>query len=230
MVTGGDGDADAHAHELTRAWGPVTTCKHSPTWIGATEHTNNTAELTALAELLRWLINDAPSPQHRILLRPDSEYAMGIALGDVTPRENLELTRVVQTLYRCLLETRGGNVGWSHVKGHSDHKWNDLVDELATRGSKCAQGQAGVPGYTWALTRHDGRLWQAWQTRTTTWATDGELRISIHQSDDPSAGPTLRMAMRQSAPLTWAVPPGNATSSIACLYGKDVSEITRVLR
>ena len=230
VITGGDGDADAHAHELTRAWGPVTTCKQSPTWIGATEHTNNTAELTALAELLRWLINDAPSPQHRILLRPDSEYAMGIALGDVTPRENLELSRVVQTLYRCLREARGGKVGWSHVKGHSGHKWNDLVDELATRGSKSAQGQAGVPGYTWALTRHDGRLWQAWHTRTTTWATDGELRISIHQSDDPSAGPTLRMAMRQSAPLTWAVPPGNAPSSIACLYGKDVSEITRVLR
>ena len=73
----------------------MTTCKHSPTWIGATEHTSNTAELTAIAELMRWLINDAPSPRHRILIRPDSEYAMGITLGDDTPRENLELTRVV---------------------------------------------------------------------------------------------------------------------------------------
>eukprot|EP00966_Prymnesium_polylepis_P014511 335014-Prymnesium_polylepis.1 len=92
-VTGGDGDADTHARELMRAWGPVTTCKHSPTWIGATGHTNNTAELTALAELMRWLIDDGPSPQHRVLLRPDIEYD--------TPQENLELARVVRALYRC---------------------------------------------------------------------------------------------------------------------------------
>ena len=36
--------------------------------------------------------------------------------------------------------------------------------------------------------------------------------------------------MRQSTPLTWAVPPGNAPYSVACLYGTDVSEIIRVLR
>jgi ribonuclease HI len=160
----------------------VTTCKHSPTWIGATEHTNNTAELIALAELMRWLINDGPSPQHRGLLRPDSEYAMGIALGgDGTPqgeRKHQELTRVVRALYMylCLYDRRGGRVGWAHVKGHSDHKWNDLVDELATRGSKCPQGQAGVPGWTYVgpntprratlaivanTSRHMGCRWRA---------------------------------------------------------------------
>ena len=257
-VTGGDGDADAHAHEVMRAWGPVTTCAHAPTWIGATEHTNNTAELTALVELLRWLTNAAPHPRHRILIRPDSEYAMGVALGDNSPSVNTQLARVARALYQRLCDSRSGNVGWAHVKAHSGHKWNDIVDELATKGSRCEPGQACVPGRSWAIARYDGRLWEAWQGGDTTWATDGELRITIRHDTDRSVGPSIQVDMRQStppvrvtltptrnpfpadpavnldmqhsAPLTWAVPAGSAPSSVACLYGVDVSEITRVLR
>ena len=38
-------------------------------------------------------------------------------------------------------------VTWRHVKGHSDNKWNDYVDELATRGR---QGDRGSNAAEWA--------------------------------------------------------------------------------
>ena len=47
VVRGGDGEVDADAKEIFWGWGQVQTDPASPTYLGAVEHTNNTAELTA---------------------------------------------------------------------------------------------------------------------------------------------------------------------------------------
>ena len=84
-ITNGDGDLDTEATEITRAWGAVQCASGSPAYIGATEHTNNTAELTAMAESIRWLLYTDTNNRAPVLLRPDSEYAHG-AIMVTSPR------------------------------------------------------------------------------------------------------------------------------------------------
>ena len=54
----------------------VGTSAAHPAYLGARKHTNNTAELTALAELLRALLSSSPQRAgSRGIVRTDSEYA-----------------------------------------------------------------------------------------------------------------------------------------------------------
>ena len=39
--------------------GPVVTERWSELWVGAREHTNNTGELSAIAEAMLWLLEEA---------------------------------------------------------------------------------------------------------------------------------------------------------------------------
>ena len=87
-----------------RGWGQVTTNTASPVFIGACEHTNNTAELTALAEAMCWLLDEDDAPERRVLLRPDSEYAACVAMGTVAVQKNHDLAAVVRSLYVALLQ------------------------------------------------------------------------------------------------------------------------------
>ena len=111
MVRGGDGEDDKDAREIMRGWGQVITDKNHPAYLGADEHTNNTAELTALAEALRWLIDEDRQQTRRILIRPDSEYVAKIATGKISPHENLTLARATRKLYLELYIRREGKVG-----------------------------------------------------------------------------------------------------------------------
>jgi hypothetical protein len=71
---------------------------------------------------------------------------MGITLGEDTPRENLEQTRVVRALYRCLCEQ--GEARWGGHTLRDTQTINGMTwwTKLATRGSKCTQGQGGRTG------------------------------------------------------------------------------------
>ena len=227
-VRGGDGAADAQATEVARGWGQVTTDKASPVFIGACEHTNNTAELTALAEAICWLLDEDDAPERRVLLRPDSEYAASVAMGTVAVRENHDIAAVVRSLYVALLKQRSNRVSWAHVKGHSEHVWNDVVDDLAKRGASCGEYGGGVPGTRWSAARADDDLWQLWRNGTS-WATEGEMRVRLTWGEHDI--PCLTLAVRQAeSNLTWVVPPGTEPSSVSCLRAPEVSEITRVLR
>ena len=74
VVTGGDGESDTNARALVKGCGQVQTNPASPAYIGAAGHTNNTGELSALGEALRWLTTEDSNKQRGVLLRPDSEY------------------------------------------------------------------------------------------------------------------------------------------------------------
>ena len=169
IVRGGDGDQDREAREVARGWGQVQTNKASPAYLGAVEHTNNTAELTALAEALRWLRDEDPHEGATVLIRPDSEYVMRIATGVATPSENKALAASTHALYLELHKAREGRVAWAHVKGHSKHPWNDLADELAVKGAKEGEFGGGTPGRLWRSVRADGDLWNQWESTHTTW-------------------------------------------------------------
>ena len=83
---------------------------------------------------------------------------MGVALGFNTPRENRAFAHWVVQKYRQLVVQRHGKVKWSHVKGHGEHKWNDVVDDLATGGASKGAFTSSVPGKVLNRTKLDGGL------------------------------------------------------------------------
>ena len=135
LTTGGDGEADAHAIMVAEGFGPVVTEEGHPAYLGARKHSNNTGELSAMAELLLALLGHAQQPvTARGVVRPDSELAMGVMTGRVSVSENVELAQLVRARWCELRARHGGAVTLQHVKGHSGHVWNDRVDESAERG------------------------------------------------------------------------------------------------
>ena len=134
---------------------------------------NNTAELTAIGEALKWvkslhaptssnpfvcshLINTMSLGQMRrlpVIVNCDSTYAGNSILGVYNGSKNAEL---IQNIRKLLSDVRSllnhalfpvpirnsqlptGNdqtgIVFAHVKGHSNHRWNDRADELANMG------------------------------------------------------------------------------------------------
>ena len=61
---------------------PVVVEEWDPLWLGARVCTNNTAELSAVGEVMIWLLNDAPDDGHQpVKIRYDSYYAADVAQG-----------------------------------------------------------------------------------------------------------------------------------------------------
>lgn len=122
------------------------------TWHGAfAPTTTNRMEVRAIVEALRWA--GKKFPEHRVEIRTDSRYAMGIpkwsggwaANGWVTgsgePVKNLDL--VIHYL------NAAGDIAdlqINHVKGHDGDPWNELVDTL----NKIAMDEAQeTDGFEW---------------------------------------------------------------------------------
>ena len=173
VVTGGDGGEDVAAQEVARACGPVELEPDAHAYVGASRLSNNSAEGQGLAEALMWVLSGEGPPQGAtVLVRTDNTLVAGWAMGRVRAAEGtLELATALRTLWR-LVSSRWP-LGWAHVKGHSEHRWNTLADELATRA--CAGEVIGfsageplpaprtpppsvplvseVPRYVWLVTR-----------------------------------------------------------------------------
>ena len=146
VLIGGDAIGDEGASLTSEGYGPVVTSAAHPAYLGARKHTNNTAELTALAELLRALLSSSPQRAgSRGIVRTDSEYAAACMMGRVTPKTNRQLAERLRSLWQRLRAKH--TVTWRHVAGHSGNKWNDYVDELAARGR---QGDRGSNAADWA--------------------------------------------------------------------------------
>ena len=140
---------------------------------------NNTAELTAIGEALRWVkqlhgpgdparipMSSLPTPTPAtvrdmrrlpIIINCDSTYAGNSVLGVFNGSKNSHLIRNIRgllsdvqgALHRALFSPAdphpqypqrpgGGDehtgLVIAHVKGHSNHRWNDRADELANMG------------------------------------------------------------------------------------------------
>ena len=122
--------------------GPVLTDADAAGYLGAEVGSNNTAELSAFAHALRWLLLQ-PSDESA-LIRADSMYAGNLADGTWKPKANRALVARVRTLWQEVKDQR--EVAWDHVRAHRGHRWNERADHLAGRH---ALGEAPDPLSFW---------------------------------------------------------------------------------
>ena len=111
--------------------GRVITDPEESKFIGAEVGSNNTAELTAFAEALRWVLSEGGDSE--IVIKTDSQYAGNQATGNWKAKANRELVAHVQALWNEVLQLR--DLSWEHVKAHSGHRWNERADHLAIRAA-----------------------------------------------------------------------------------------------
>ena len=114
-------------------------------YAGAQSHTNNTAELSALLHALEWAL-ESDYPRHEddpLLLRYDSQYAANIMTGRWQPRANKALAGRLRRKWREASVKLRGQLWCTHVRGHSNHQWNDAADKLAKIG-RDGRGASGT--------------------------------------------------------------------------------------
>eukprot|EP00663_Eupelagonemidae_sp_cell21sb_P003029 gene3029-6398_t len=127
-------------------YGPVPVHPGHACFMGAQWSSNNTGELTAVAEALLCMADRSSPLYDRLALRGatlvyDSEYGANMACASWTPREHRALvgaTRVALRGARAVLPT----LAWRHVKSHSQCFWNDRADARARDGAagSCSGG------------------------------------------------------------------------------------------
>ena len=120
--------------------GSVQTDSDQADWLGATAHTNISAELSAAAVAFAYGLtrDDLPS-----VVRPDLQLSHLISTGALTVAPHAELGQLLHSL---------SMVGYPwirplEVRGHCGDPWNELADQLAKHYAK-------VPG-TWGQVRWD---------------------------------------------------------------------------
>ena len=104
-------------------------------FIGATAHTNNTGELTAMHKAL----SDAlmrPAGGGREIIWSDSLYTINMTTGRWRPRcpRNREIVASTRGLWRRLQRQRDTEVELRHVRSHTRVPGNELADWLAEIG------------------------------------------------------------------------------------------------
>ena len=115
-------------HEFS---GRVITCPDSDDFIGAEVGSNNTAELTAIAQALRWVLVEGGDGE--IIIKTDSQYAGNQTAGAWKTKANKVLVKHVQGLWSEILELR--KISWEHVRAHRGHRWNERADHLSIRAA-----------------------------------------------------------------------------------------------
>jgi ribonuclease HI len=116
----------------TGLFGPVETKHNKPNFLGAEFGSNNTGELTAICEGLKWIIEHDETTKP-IAFYYDSKYAAKITTGEYKAESNKYLAAKARTLLKQALNKR--QIRFEHIKGHSKDKGNDAADELANKGA-----------------------------------------------------------------------------------------------
>ena len=124
--------------------GQVGLTPGEPGYRGATRHTNNTGELTAL---LRAIETERSRQDGRsVEFCTDSLHAMRVAIGATTKgKANRELKRRVRAAYVGLCERRGHRrVSVRHVYAHNRLAGNETADKLAKAGANNEAAGSGT--------------------------------------------------------------------------------------
>ena len=142
VVEGDTGLGRGRGEIVTEGSGSVITDETSNDFIGAEVGSNNTAELSAIAAALGWLLRQGGSSS--VVIRADSQFALNIANGQWRAKNNRDLASLVRTLWdegSSLRELSG-----EHVRAHRGHRWNERADHLAFRAMS---GQEPLPLQFW---------------------------------------------------------------------------------
>ena len=117
-------------------YGPVETDPTHRHYLGAIRGTNNTGELTGVADALLYL-RDFEGTTDDAYIYVDSKYAPAVVEARWSFASNVQL---IQCIQRVLVQVRAArNVYFKWVAGHSGDRWNDAADDLATKGQHVDQ-------------------------------------------------------------------------------------------
>ena len=130
---------------LSARYGKVVTSPRHSMFQGATKHTNNAGELTAL---LRAVYGELEG-QGRVTFVSDSMHAINTATGRTTPgrskgNANRLLAIRLRAAYRLLQLQRGEDIHIRHVKSHTGIRGNEAADKLANMGADIEEGHRVV--------------------------------------------------------------------------------------
>ena len=106
--------------------------------------TNSTAELSAVAEAILYLLEllreggrDAGRVK-LVVIRSDSTYAENAVRGRTRPNENRQMVYEIRRHYADLkqrLQALNIHLAWSHVSAHVGKRWNEFADNTAKEGA-----------------------------------------------------------------------------------------------
>jgi|TARA_B100000287_G_scaffold52521_1_gene46269 ribonuclease HI len=131
VIEGDSGFGRGKGRLVHESSGRVITNPEEGEFIGAEVGSNNTAELSAIAHALRWVLSE--SVEGRVVILSDSTYAGNISSGVWKAKANLNLARQVQKLWKEVMTL--SELSWRHIKAHSGHRWNERADHLAYRAA-----------------------------------------------------------------------------------------------
>ncbi len=142
MISGDSGIGRGGGDVILEKSGPVVTDGSADGFLGAEVGSNNTAELSAIAHAMRWLL--AEGGVQGVVVRGDSQYALRIASGEWKAKANKALAESVRSLWSEVLSLRSMRA--EHVRAHRGHRWNERADHLAFRAM---QGEDALPLQFW---------------------------------------------------------------------------------
>lgn len=112
--------------------GPVITDIEKANYIGAEVGSNNTGELTAIYEALKYI---ETRPEEKFVIFGDSMYAGKMAMSEWRAKENLTLVNIIRKKWDKL-KLANYDFTWVHIKAHAGHLWNERADHLALSAAK----------------------------------------------------------------------------------------------
>ena len=138
----GFGVFDRNGVVIHEQYGPVVTDTSSAHWLGATEHTNNTGELSAAGEMCIWWDKWGSQIEGGALeWRYDSTLTADAVLGRGVSHANQTLVNTIKCCFRACV--RGGLIA-KHVFSHTGvFVGNNLADKLAEYGQKGSLTKGG---------------------------------------------------------------------------------------
>lgn len=142
VIEGDNGLGKGHGNLIYEESGKVITNRDSKLFLGAEVGSNNTAELSAIAHALRWILLENSGKD--VIIKGDSQYAMNITMGKWKVKANRQIADRVQQIWKEVLSIR--TIGFEHIKAHRGHRWNERADHLAFRAMK---GDNALPLQFW---------------------------------------------------------------------------------
>lgn len=94
--------------------------------------TNNRMEVVAAIKALEF-VDASRLPEKNIIICSDSNYLIETMNGNFKIKTNLDLWDDLKDLCDALFDKK---IKWVHVKGHSGHNENEIVDKLANLASQ----------------------------------------------------------------------------------------------
>ena len=142
VISGDSGIGRGGGDVVLEKSGSVVTDVSADGFLGAEVGSNNTAELSAIAHAMRWLLTEGGDQS--VVIRGDSQYALRISSGEWRAKANKALADSARSLWSEVSSLR--SLRAEHVRAHRGHRWNERADHLAFRAM---QGEDALPLQFW---------------------------------------------------------------------------------